>query len=68
MFLKNLSNGHVVEVLGLNDLVDPSKDELKGRYHWSEEIQEPEQFRIKRFNLPIWRKLTKMFARLSLSK
>ena len=44
MFLKNRSNGHLVEVLGISDLFDPFKDEIEGRYHWGEEAQEPERF------------------------
>lgn len=44
MFLKDLSNGHLVEVLNVADLFNPFSTEVEGRYHYGEEIQEPESF------------------------
>jgi hypothetical protein len=44
MFLKDKSNGQMVEVLNLEDLFNPSNQELLGRYHAGEELQDPEQF------------------------
>ncbi len=44
MFLKQRSNGKLVEVLGLRDLFNPLHATLVGRYHAGEELQDPEQF------------------------
>jgi hypothetical protein len=44
MYLKHRQNGRMVEVLGVDDLYNPMHDSLRGRYHYGEEVQEPEQF------------------------
>ncbi|WP_223669138.1 acetyltransferase [Kangiella shandongensis] len=44
MYLKESTNGHLVEVLELSDLFDPFQTTIKGRLHYGEEIQEPETF------------------------
>lgn len=44
MFLKQRSNGKLVEVLGLRDLFNPLHATLVGRYHAGEELQDPEPF------------------------
>ncbi|BBA35475.1 uncharacterized protein sS8_3538 [Methylocaldum marinum] len=44
MFLKLKKNGHLVEVLSLNDLVNPIHKTVVGRLHWGEEMQDPEKF------------------------
>ena len=44
MFLKDISSGHLVEILSLNDLFNLHHDTVIGRYHWGEEIQDPERF------------------------
>lgn len=44
MFLEDRSNGHLVEVLSLNDLFNPNHPQLVGRYHYGEELQEPDSF------------------------
>ena len=44
MFLKDKTNGHLVEVLSLGDLFDLFKGEVVGRYHFGEEVQDPEKF------------------------
>ena len=44
MFLKNISNGDLVEVLTLKDLFDPFCMQLIGRYQHGEELQDPEKF------------------------
>lgn len=44
MFLKHKTNGHLVEVLNLDDLFNPMHDTLQGRYHYGEEMQDPEPF------------------------
>ncbi len=44
MFLKLKKNGHLVEVLSLNDLVNPIHKTVVGRLHWGEEMQDPDKF------------------------
>lgn len=38
MFLKEYKTGHLVEVLSLNDLFDPFRDKLAGRYNIGEDL------------------------------
>lgn len=45
MFLRNRTNGDVVEVLALDALFDPNRGAVSGRYHAGEELQDPEEFR-----------------------
>ncbi len=45
MFLKQKSDGKLVEVLSLNDLFNPNHAEIIGRYNVGEELQDPEKFR-----------------------
>jgi hypothetical protein len=44
MFLKNIENGDVVEVLDIASLIDPNRNKVAGRYHAGEEMQEPANF------------------------
>lgn len=44
MFLKNSSNGDMVEVLDVAALTDPCRDSVAGRFHAGEELQDPETF------------------------
>lgn len=44
MFLKKKNDGHLVEVLSLKDLFDPFNNEIVGRLHFGEELQDPEKF------------------------
>ena len=44
MFLKQKSEGHLVEVLSLNDLFNPVHPTVVGRSHYGEEVGEPEKF------------------------
>ena len=44
MFLKDTRNGHMVEVLSLDDLFNPNHQQLVGRYNAGEELQDPEKF------------------------
>jgi hypothetical protein len=43
MFLKDRTNGELVEVLTLKSLFDPCLGEVAGRYQQGEEVQEPVQ-------------------------
>ena len=45
MFLKDVSNDHLVEVLNISDLFNPFNTDVEGRYHYGEEVQEPERFK-----------------------
>jgi hypothetical protein len=44
MFLNDRPSGHMVEVLSLNDLFNPFKKDVVGRFHYGEEVQEAEKF------------------------
>ncbi|QSA96889.1 acetyltransferase [Methylococcus sp. EFPC2] len=44
MFLKQKKDGHLVEVLSLNDLVNPTHKTLVGRFHYGEEVQDADKF------------------------
>lgn len=44
MYLKQKQEGHLIEVLSINDLVNPVHKTVAGRSHYGEEIQEPENF------------------------
>lgn len=44
MFLKSKSSGDLVELLEVQNLFDPCKEEIMGRCHAGEEMQDPEAF------------------------
>ncbi len=44
MYLKRKSDGHLIEVLGFNDLFNPIHPAVVGRLHYGEEIQDAEKF------------------------
>ncbi|MEN9859845.1 MAG: hypothetical protein RLZZ515_327 [Cyanobacteriota bacterium] len=44
MFLKTRHDGSLMEVLNLPQLFDPFAQQLQGRLHAGEELQEPELF------------------------
>ncbi len=44
MYLKHRQTEKLIEVLGTNDLFNPLHPSLVGRYHYGEELQEPEKF------------------------
>lgn len=44
MFLKSKSHGELVELLEVQNLYDPFKKEILGRFHAGEEMQEAEIF------------------------
>lgn len=45
MLLKERSNGHMVEILSLVDLMNLNRDEVLGCYQEGEEQQDPERFK-----------------------
>lgn len=44
MFLKDSTNGHLIEVLDATALFDPSETHFEGRYNWGEDLPDPEPF------------------------
>ena len=44
MLLKEKSSGHLLEVLSLNDLFNLFEERIVGRFHYGEEVQDPEKF------------------------
>jgi hypothetical protein len=44
MFLKRKTDGHLVEVLSLNDLFNPNHKTVVGRLHYGEEMQDADSF------------------------
>ena len=44
MFLKEKTTGHLVEVLEQIELHDPFMTLVTGRYHYGEEMQDPDKF------------------------
>ncbi len=44
MFLRDKTTGDLVEVLDLAAVIDPCMEEIEGRYHAGEELQDPAKF------------------------
>lgn len=44
MFLEHKPSGNLVEILALDELFDPCLDQVTGRFHAGEELQEIEPF------------------------
>ena len=44
MFLRQLKEGHLVEVENLQELISPLHVTVTGRLHYGEEMQDPENF------------------------
>ena len=44
MFLKRKSDGHLLEVLSINDMFNPIRSTVVGRLHYGEEMQDAETF------------------------
>ena len=44
MLLKELSSGHMIDVVSLIDLMNLNCDEVVGRYQEGEEVQDPKKF------------------------
>jgi hypothetical protein len=62
MYLRNKENGDLVEVLDISAMIDPFKDELTGRYHAGEELQEPAQFKKAILSFPSGEDLPKCWV------
>lgn len=44
MYLKHRPSGDLVEVLDANALFNPVREDVRGRFHAGEELQEPANF------------------------
>jgi hypothetical protein len=44
MLLKQQESGHLIEVLSLSDLFDPTLAQVVGRLDFGEELQDPEKY------------------------
>lgn len=44
MYLKHKSSSNLVEILEIQKLIDPSREDVIGRFHIGEEMQEPASF------------------------
>jgi len=44
MFLKEATSGHLVEVLDIQELMDPHRDTIVGRFHTGEDLPDTECF------------------------
>ena len=44
MFLKQKSSGDLVELVSLENMYDPCQDQVTGKVHAGEEMQDPETF------------------------
>jgi hypothetical protein len=45
MFLKQRSNGHLLEIMDVSDLFNLLHEEILARSHSGEEVQDPEMFK-----------------------
>ena len=44
MYLKHISSGDLIEITDINALVDPCRNEVSGRFHSGEELQDINRF------------------------
>mgnify|MGYP006288579657 FL=1 len=44
MFLRQIKEGHLVEIENLQELISPLHATVTGRLHYGEEMQDPENF------------------------
>jgi len=44
MYLKHIASGDLVEITDINGLVDPCQNEVSGRFHAGEELQDINRF------------------------
>ena len=65
MFLKNVQNGDMVEVLDITALIDPNATQVAGRYHAGEEMQEPANFSKSELQFPSGESLPRCWVDVS---
>lgn len=44
MYLKHKPSGDLLEVMDMSALIDPFRPQVRGRFHWGEELQEPADY------------------------
>lgn len=44
MYLRDKKSGDLVEILDIQSLTDPNRDNVPGRFHAGEELQDPAPF------------------------
>jgi hypothetical protein len=44
MYLRDKKSGDLVEVMDLGAMFDPCREEVQGRFHAGEEMQDPDDF------------------------
>ena len=44
MYLKHIGSGDLIEITDINALVDPCQNEVSGRFHSGEELQDINRF------------------------
>ena len=52
MYLKHKINGSLVEIMDVAALCDPCREEVPGRYHAGEELQDPMEFTKQELTFP----------------
>ncbi len=52
MYLKHQPTSDLVEILDLSSLFDPFRDEVVGRFHAGEELQDPAKFKKSELEFP----------------
>lgn len=52
MYLKDKQSGDMVEVVDLGSLIDPCVDQIRGRFHSGEEMQEIQWFAKRALTFP----------------
>jgi hypothetical protein len=52
MYLMQKNTEKLVEVLSLGDLINPSQDQIVGRFHAGEELQDAESFNKQEMSFP----------------
>ena len=62
MFLMQKNTEKLVEVLSLSDLFNPNHDQVVGRFHAGEEMQDPEKFSKKEMQFPSGEDLPKCWV------
>ena len=57
MFLKHEPSGDLIEVMDIQAVMDPNREEISGRFHHGEEMQEAENFSKTMLSFPSGEKL-----------
>ena len=52
MYMKHIASGSLVEILDVAVLSDPCREEVPGRYHAGEELQDPMNFSKQELTFP----------------